>query len=219
MICIIPARGNSKRLPGKNIRELDGIPIINRVIQIANDSKLFDLVIVSTDSQKISDIVTGAIIHRRTPEISGDIPEDKVNIHIMSQYTNETFCRIYPFAALLTPERLCAGYKEILTGKYENVHECQEYTHPIQRALISDEHGKLFYVIPSMVSMPTQRLEPHYHDAGTYMFTTLEALDKPLAERKIKWIPVSEMAAQDIDDEDDWQMLEAKWRYKQALLK
>lgn len=210
MICIIPARGDSKRLPGKNIRALDGELIINRVIKIAKDSGLFEMIIVSTDSQQISDVVQGVFVSARPPDLCGDVPEDKINIFTARHYWAETFCRIYPFAVLLTPERLTAGYKEFLTGMWENVHECQEYTHSIARA-IDINRG---YLEPKYVSLPTEQLSTYYHEAGTYMFTTLKALNKPLAERRIKWMPVAEMDAQDIDDEGDWQMLEAKWRYK-----
>jgi N-acylneuraminate cytidylyltransferase len=218
MICIIPARGNSKRLPGKNIRALDGEPIINRVIKIAKDSGLFEMIVVSTDSQQISDIVQGAVVNMRPPELCGDIPEDLVNIHTAKDYGAESFCRIYPFAALLTPERLCKGYKEFLTGKYENVHECQKYTHLTQRAIELDTTGLMYegYRHPVYVSMPTEMLKPYYHEAGTYMFTTLKALDEALEYRQIKWMPVSELEAQDIDDEIDWKMLELKWQYKQG---
>ena len=209
MICIIPARGGSKRLPGKNIRALDGEPIINRVVKIAHDTGLFELVIVSTDSQQIADMVHGAVIHRRVPHLSGDIPEDKVTTSLAYEYGVDEFCRIYPFAVLLTPERLQAGYEQFMTGLYENVHECQEYTHPIQRAIDADMN----YEQPYYISAPTEQLQSFYHDAGTYMFTTLDALDKPLAKRIIKWIPVKEWEAQDIDDADDWEMLVAKyWR-------
>ena len=207
MICIIPARGNSKRLPGKNIRALDGEPIINRVIKIAHDSGIFEMVMVSTDSQQIADIVQGAVIRRRVTHLSGDIPEDWVTTSLADDYSVGEFCRIYPFAALLTPERLNAGYRQFMTGSYDNVHECQKYTHPISRAI----HLEDGYLTSEYVSKPTNYLSEFYHDAGTYMFTTLDALDRPLAKRIIKWMPVKEIEAQDIDDEDDWEMLEAKY--------
>jgi CMP-N-acetylneuraminic acid synthetase len=211
MICIIPARGGSKRLPGKNIKELDGIPIINRVIKTVWDSHIFEHIIVTTDSQEILDAIkyTVAEGELRPPELSGDIAEDKVTRQLAESLNQDTFCRVYPFAALLTPERLCAGYKQFLTGKYENVHECQEYTHSIWRAI----YEKGGYYSPHDVSDPTELLVKMYHEAGTYMFTTLDALSKPLAERVMKWMPISEMEAQDIDDINDWHMLEAKYNW------
>jgi len=207
MICIIPARGGSKRLPGKNLRILDGEFLINRVIRIANESGIFSLVVVSTDSKQIRDIVIGATVSMRHPDISGDIAEDEVLKWTTKEYWELNLCRIYPFAVLLTPERLQHGFLEFKSGKYDNVHECQKYGHnPVRGFYIG---GK--YEYPDMVSNPTETLEAYYHDAATYMFSHLGSLDKPPAERKIKWLPVKEWEAQDLDDADDWKMLEMKW--------
>lgn len=213
MICIIPARGGSKRLPYKNLNTLDGEFIINLVVKIAKASNLFDEIIVSTDSESIADIVIGATVSMRPPEISGDVPEDKVLKWTVEKYWGLNFCRIYPFAVLLTPERLCNGYKEFITGKYENVMECQQYGHPIQRSIWYFK-GKYQYFVPYYISLPTEELGAYYHDAGTYMFTHKGSLDKPLAERKIKWLPVTEQEAQDVDTAEDWEMLRMKFEWR-----
>ena len=55
-IAIIPARGGSKRIPRKNIKEFAGQPMISWSIQVANNSKLFDKIIVSTDDEEIANI-------------------------------------------------------------------------------------------------------------------------------------------------------------------
>lgn len=210
MTCIIPARGGSKRLPGKNLRKLDGEFIINRVIRTAEESGIFDNIIVSTDSKQISDSVIGATVSMRSQTVSGDIPEDDVLKWTAHKYWALNICRIYPFAVLLTPARIQNGYQEFITGKYENVHECQKYTHPHQRGFWMHDG----YILPKIISHSTEELETAYHDAATYMFTHTGTLDKPLAERNIKWIPVKEIEAQDLDDADDWEMLEMKWRNK-----
>lgn len=207
MICIIPARGGSKRLPYKNLNTLDGEFIINRVVKIAKESNLFDEIIVSTDSKQIAEIVIGARISMC--DLHKDGIEDKVLKWTANKFWALNFCRIYTFAVLLTPERLCAGYKEFITGKYENVHECQEYTHPIQRGFTLTGG----YTHPLKIRMPTGELVVWYHDAATFMFSHVGSLDKPLAERKIKWLPVKEMEAQDLDTADDWEILKAKWQY------
>ena len=210
MICIIPARGGSKRLPGKNLKKLDGEFIINRVIRIAKESRIFDSIIVSTDSKQITDIVIGATVSMRPGAVSGDIPEDVVLKWTAGHYWALNICRIYPFAVLLTPARLRTGFQEFIKDKYDNVHECQKYTHSIWRAIdeLMEKYG-----FPSYVSL-TEDILPMYHDAATYMFTDISSLDKPLAERNIKWLPVKEWEAQDLDDADDWEMLKAKWQYK-----
>lgn len=208
MICIIPARGGSKRLPGKNLRKLDGEFIINRVIRIAEESEIFDNIIVSTDSKQIADIVIGATVSMRPEDISGDIPEDKVLQWTSRKYWALNICRIYPFAVLLTPARLQNGFQEFITDKYDNVHECQEYNHHPLRCFDIDG----YYKNKIVVSYPTESLTPMYHDAATFMFSSFSALEEPLIYRNIKWIPVSEMEAQDLDDSEDWSMLELKWK-------
>ncbi len=210
MICIIPARGGSKRLPGKNLRKLDGEFIINRVIRIAKESKIFDSIIISTDSKQIADIIIGATISMRPKSISGDIPEDEVLKWTAHKYWGLNICRIYPFAVLLTPVRLRNGFKEFIKDEYENVHEYQKYGHSPYRAIYKGG----CYMYSCAISEPTEILAPLYHDAATYMFSSVSSLDKPLAERSIKWIPVKEWEAQDLDDADDWKMLTAKWQYK-----
>ena len=215
MIAIIPARGGSKRLPGKNIKVLDGVPIINRVIRIAQESMLFTHVIVSTDSSAIRNIVGDTCqVIMRPDRICGDVPEDNVLDDVISQYDTNEFCRIYPFAALLTPDRLRAGYLEYKTGNYDAVLECQKYGHPTQREFTLDKG----YIYHGIIGLPTGELLPTYHDAGTFMFTNTDSLNMTLAERNIKWLPVKEQDAQDIDDEDDWKMMEIKWRNKNAIL-
>lgn len=207
MICIIPARGGSKRLPGKNLLKLDGEYIINRVIQIAKDSELFTDIIVSTDSQGIADIVEGATVSMRPEQISGDIPEDEVLRWTAQKYGEQRFCRIYPFAVLLTSERLINGFNEYAKKDYEAVLECQKYSHPPERRF-TVEGG---YKQPEQVSLPTERIKETFHDAGTYMFTHVGAIEKPLEERNIKWIPAKEWQAQDVDTIQDWVMLRMKW--------
>jgi len=231
MICIIPARGGSKRLPGKNLLKLDGEYIINRVIQIAKDSELFTEIIVSTDSEGIADIVKGATVSMRPEQIAGDIPEDKVLKWTANKYGAEHFCRIYPFAVLLTPERLRKGFEKAMDPDpdptllpelgasvhyypYEAVLECQKYGHPPERRFTLSKG----YKQPSLISLPTERIEETFHDAGTFMFTQVSALRKPLVERDIKWLPVKEREAQDVDTWEDWECLCMKyeWRTKSS---
>ena len=207
MICIIPARGGSKRLPGKNLLKLDGEYIINHVINIANNSELFTDVIVSTDSEQIADIVKGATVSMRPDQISGDIAEDKVLKWTAYKYNSPDFCRIYPFAVLLTEERLRAGYKKYHSEEYDAVLECQKYGHPPERRFTMS----IGYKQPSLISLPTESIEETFHDAGTFMFTHVVSLIRPLAKRNIKWLPVAEWEAQDVDNYGDWRMLRMKW--------
>lgn len=208
MICIIPARGGSKRLPGKNLLKIDGEYMINRVIQTAKASGLFTKIIVSTDSQDIADIVKGAKVSIRPNQIAGDIAEDKVLKWTAHKYGAQEFCRIYPFAVVLTAQRLKDAYKRYIWSDKKVILECQKFGHPPERRFTLS----MGYKQPSLISLPTERIEETFHDAGTFMFTQVKALDKPLAKRSIKWIPIKEWEAQDVDNWDDWEMLLMKWR-------
>lgn len=216
MICIIPARGGSTRLPGKNIKLLDGVPVLNRVINIVEESGLFTDIIVSTDSDEVRNIVDNRCnVMMRPARLSGDVPEENVLFDVISQFRTEEFCKVYPFAALLTPERLRKGFLEYKSGTFDSVMECQKYGHPIMRAI---DGNIMQWIHPDYVSLPTQDLPISYHDAGTFVFTSTNGIIKPLSKRNIKWLPVDEWEAQDIDDGNDWEMLEMKWRYHNGML-
>jgi N-acylneuraminate cytidylyltransferase len=182
------------------------------VIRIAEDSGLFDMVAVSTDSDAVEWTVDEkALVIRRPPELCGDVGEARVLAHAMDCTGYVNGCRIYPFAALLTPGRLQYGFSAFNSNiELDGVMEAQEYSHPPQRSF--DCLGK--YVIPEIVDERTQSLERRYHDAGTYRFFRRSSLGEPLGVQYIKWMHVSPMEAQDVDDEEDWRLLEAKWLYQ-----
>jgi len=214
VVCIIPARGGSSRLPWKNVKKLFGMPVVNRVVEIADGSGLFDKIIVSTDSAEIARTVEYADVHIRPERLWGDVAEDEVLRDVVNRYPEtRIFCRIYPFAALLTPARLQYGFTALNSNlELDCVMEAQEYEHPIQRAI----RGNGKYNEPEHVHMKTQELWSFYHDAGTYMFFRKGALGKPLARRVIKWLPVSWIEAQDIDDMEDWEKLMMKYAWQEV---
>ena len=114
-------------------------------------------------------------------------------------------CSTYP---LVSVNRLRDGYEAFNELGIDAVLECQKYGHPPRRRFTLTKG----YVEHDIISAPTELLEDMYHDAGTFMFSTYHALDRPLADRNIKWLPVKEWEAQDIDCIDDWNMLELKYR-------
>lgn len=220
MICIIPARGGSQRFPGKNIIDLYGKPIINRTIAICRKSGIFKAVVVSTDSEQIAEVVRGsADVYFRPELLSGDSCETEVLKDFMDIMGKTEICRVYPFACLLTPQRLYAGFSVYRTLELQRytVMECVKYSHPTQRMLCKKTDGDLWYRWPYETLMnKTQDLEPTYHDAGTFMFTTREALDKPLGERNIKWLEVPEIEVQDVDTPEDFELLKLKFARREG---
>ena len=217
MICIIPARGGSTRLPGKNMIDFFGRPIIDWVIETAFKSRVFSAVIVSTDSEAIySHIATTSAAKpvMRPPELCGDKSETDVLKSVMDSEAVDEACRIYPFAVLLTPRRIKYGlesFEEGVRRGLDAVIEVQQYRHPPQRGFTLDNQLKIEYIKPEGVEQRTQDLPVIYHDAGTFMFTTRGALESPLYGRDIIGLPVGEMEAQDIDEWSDLELAKMKF--------
>ena len=117
MIAIIPARGNSQRIPGKNIRIFRGQPIICYSIETARDSELFDKIIVSTDDDLIASIAleAGAEVHRR-PYDDGTKGTQEVARDVLCHHYNDA-CVIYPTSPLLEWVDLALCYAQFLSRK------------------------------------------------------------------------------------------------------
>lgn len=220
-IAIIPARGGSKRIPRKNIKDFLGKPIIAYSIEAALRCNNFDEVMVSTDDVEIAEIAKqyGAKVpFIRSKENSNDFA---TTVDVLSEVLNQykildrnfiNACCIYPTAPFVTSDILNEGYKKMIIDNYDSVFPILRYSFPIQRALmIEDEKVKMFY--PEFLESRSQDLEPSFHDAGQfYWFKTsvLETLNKLWTDNS-GGIEVNELAAQDIDNETDWKLAEIKY--------
>ncbi len=222
-IAIIIARGGSKRIPRKNIREFCGSPIIKYSIESAISSGCFDEVMVSTDDDEIAKIARkyGA----KTPFTRSEKNSDDyattadVLLEVLSEYKKigkefDKLCCIYPTAPFITAEKI-ANAMEILQNNddCDSVLPVVKYSYPIQRSLkISD--NKLQMNWPENYSKRSQDLEDTYHDAGQlYCLKISDFLkNKILFTAKTMPIIVSELEVQDIDNEEDWQIAEMKYK-------
>ena len=173
-ICIIPARGNSKRIVNKNILNFFGKPIISYPIQIAKKSRLFKKIIVSTDSKKIANISIkyGAEVFTRPKKISGrNSPIVKTIEHTLNILKNSNIyprliCILYPCNPILKISTLLQCKKLLLESKVSSVITVGRYSYPIQRALKKD---KFNYFIPREKKNKfkmSQDLEQFYQDAA-----------------------------------------------------
>ena len=218
-IAVIPARASSKRIPGKNIRKFLGKPMISHSISTALKSKLFDEVLVSTDSPEVADIARehGALTpFLRPSKISDDYSGiDRVMAHavqwmIDKKWRIEATCCIYATAPFLKTEDLNIGLKLFKSGDWDYSCGVLEYAHPIQRALSKKKHGNISLIQKEHYYTRTQDLEIAYHDAGQYYW------GKPDAWLNQRPIFMSETIAQvmpswrvnDIDTEEDWRRSE-----------
>jgi N-acylneuraminate cytidylyltransferase len=222
-IAIIPARGGSKRIPRKNIREFCGSPIIKYSIEAAISSKCFDEIIVSTDDEEISQIAKkyGAKVpFLRSKKNSDDYSGTQdVLLEVISKYQElgknyDYLCCIYPTAPFVTAKKLISAMQALKTNKYYDcVLPVVKYSYPIQRSLKIDD-GKLIMNWPENYSKRSQDLESTYHDAGQFYLTKTSNFleNKSLFTKKTLPIIISETEVQDIDNEEDWKIAEIKYR-------
>jgi pseudaminic acid cytidylyltransferase len=226
-IAIIPARGGSKRIPRKNIRPFAGRPIIEYPIAAALAAGCFDEVMVSTDDAEFAEVAKRAgagVPFLRSAKNSDDhATTADVLIEVMKKYREsgrvfDLGCCIYPFAALVTPERLREGLQIMHANPDLNgAVPVLRFGYPIQRALrIKD--NLLDMIDQRHQNTMSQDLEPAYHDAGQYYWFRWDALvqARTLLGPKVAPICLGEMEAQDIDNEDDWRLAELKYQMRQA---
>jgi N-acylneuraminate cytidylyltransferase len=220
-IAIIPARGGSKRIPQKNIKKFNGIPIIAYSIRVAIESKLFDEVMVSTDDEEIADIAIkyGANVpFLRSLDNSSDCATT-INVlkEVISEYKInnlyfENTCCIYPCAPLIQVKQLYLAYKLLVENKYDTVFPIVKYSTPIQRAFKLIEN-KIEMFNPEMQNTRSQDLENSYYDAGQfYWANTFKMIDQEiLFTNNSGSIILDETEAHDIDNEIDWKITEIKY--------
>ncbi len=217
-IAIITARGGSKRIPRKNIRDFLGKPIMAYSIQAALDSGLFDEVMVSTDDEEIAQIARqyGANVpFMRSAAAANDFATtaDVLN-EVLGEYkkrgqTFDYMCCIYPCAPLVTGEKLRSAFAQMQEMGADSIFPTVRYSYPPQRALVLRD-GQPVYQYPEYALWRTQDLEPIYHDAGQFYFYKLETYGKGTAACKAM-IELSDLEVQDIDNLEDWEIAEMKY--------
>lgn len=221
-IAIITARGGSKRIPRKNIKEFCGKPILAYSIEAAKDSGLFDRVMVSTEDEEIAETAKryGAEVpFFRSEGTSGDFATtNDVLLEVLAEYEKrgerfELACCIYPTAPFVTAEKLRSAVEKLLAGDADTLIPVVQFSYPPQRAMVVREE-RLVFEYPQFLDSRSQDLEPHYHDAGQFYVFRTEAFlrNKRLMVGNILPFTVSEMEVQDIDNESDWEIAEIKYR-------
>ena len=226
-ICIIPARGGSKRIPKKNIKHFLNKPIISYTIKVALNSKLFDEVMVSTDDNLIAEIALkyGAKVpFKRSKKNSNDYATtfDVLN-EVLKDYkkNNLTFnnvCCIYPCSPFLTTDTLNKAFKLLNENKFDSVFPIVSYSTPIQRALkLTGKKVKM--INDNYLNTRSQDLEQSYYDAGQFYWCKVQKLlkNKKIFAANSGGLKISELDAQDIDTIIDWKLAELKYKLKSEV--
>lgn len=225
-IAIITARGGSKRIPRKNIREFCGKPILAYSIEAAVESKLFDTVMVSTDDEEIAQIARsyGAEVpFYRSESTAGDYATtNDVLLEVLKEYEKrgehyELGCCIYPTAPFVTAAKLRDAMERLENSGADTLIPVVAFSYPPQRAMIVKE-GRLVFEYPQYLDSRSQDLEPHYHDVGQFYLFYTQAFkqNRKLMTGDILPYVVSELEVQDIDNLTDWEIAEIKFRLMQG---
>jgi pseudaminic acid cytidylyltransferase len=221
-ICIIPARGGSKRIPRKNIRDFHGKPVISYSIETALESNLFDVVMVSTDDEEIANIslsIGAKVPFFRSKKNSDDLASTvDVLEEVISNYQKfgknfDNICCLYPVTPLTRISHLQNGLTRLNEG-YDSVFPIITFSFPIWRSLeINDE--KIKWIWPENASKRSQDLPQAFHDAGQWYWIKTEKLleKKQILTDNTGFILLDETESQDVDNDSDWKMMEIKYRF------
>ena len=223
-IAIIPARAGSKRIKNKNIKDIFGKPMIQRTIEILLKSKMFDMIIVSSDSKKIQNISRKAgakVLFTRPKNLANDFVgtfevinhtiNHLMSINILPQYV----CCVYPTSIMLKPSDIKNSYKKIREKNCDFALSVTDYGHPPQRGFYL-KNNSLRVLNKKFYKQRTQDLDKIYHDAGQFYWgkTSSWLKNKFMFSKKCFGLILPRHRAIDIDDKEDLYMLKKVFNNK-----
>lgn len=225
-IAIITARGGSKRIPRKNIKDFCGKPIIAYSIQAALDSGIFKEVMVSTDDKEIAEVAReygASVPFMRSATTADDYATTAdVILEVLKKYKEigkefEYVCCIYPTAPFVTAEKLETALRLLEKTEIDSVIPVTEFSFPPMRGMHITE-GKVQYVFPEYANTRSQDIQSMYHDCGQFCCFRTEHFLKEgkLIMKNTKAMIISGLEVQDIDNETDWKIAEMKYRLMKA---
>lgn len=218
-VAIIPARGGSKRIPRKNIKEFCGKPIISYSIEAAISSGCFDRVIVSTDDEDIAKVARtfGAEIPFTRPEQLSDDFATTLDViqHSIAWCENQEWkidviCCIYATAPFIRQRDIRYGLSVLEDPKVQYAFSATSFGFPIQRAFYLDSAGSVVMFQPENINARSQDLRGAYHDAGQFYCGKVSAFKGglPVFAEHSKPVLLPRERVQDIDTAADWSYAE-----------
>ena len=218
-LCIIPARGGSKRIPRKNVKSFLGKPMLAYSIETARASGLFDKIMVSTDDNEIAEVARqygASVPFMRSAETASDFATTAdVLKEVLAKYNEQgiefdNFCCLYATAPLVQSKDLVSAFERLQQSDFTCVYPVVQFSYPIWRCLDLAEDGTMTRHWPEYENSRSQDLPKEYHDTGTfYWYKTREWL---AGDIKVGGIEVDETTIQDIDTETDWKLAEMKYK-------
>lgn len=222
-LCIIPARGGSKRIPRKNIKNFNGKPMIGHSILTAKNSGLFSQIIVSTDDKQIAQVAReyGAEIpFMRPSKLSDDFATTgQVMAHAVdfmlknSDWQGDEVCCLYATAPFIQAADLQDGIIKLRQTQADFAFSVTSFAFPIQRALKINELGEISMLQPELFTARSQDLTEAWHDAGQFYWgKTIAWLEnKPIFNSHSVAVLLPRYRVQDIDTPEDWIRAEMMW--------
>lgn len=213
-LAVIPARGGSKRIPGKNIIPFCGKPMIEYALEAAKKSELFDKIHVSTDSEEICQVVEALgyeVDFMRDSSLADDftglVPVLRwvVNQYRLRDELYEQVCCIMPNAPLLISQDLVDAFN--IFNQQEGRHPLLVFARfpvPIEWAFRRNEYGFMTAVSAKSLTIRSQDLEHAYYECGPFNIWSPNHLlnDNPLTGQVLSYILPAERAV-DIDTQED----------------
>ena len=218
-VCIIPARGGSKRIPRKNIKEFNGKPLIAYSIEAALKSGCFDRVVVSTDDNEIANTAKsfGAEVPFLRPanlsnHTAGTLEVIKHAIEHLEQLGEqfESACCLYATAPFIQAETIALAHEQLKSSKAEYCFPVTSFASPIQRAFKITKQNRIEMFYPKYYKRRSQDLEEAYHDAGQFYWGKAEVFKqmKPLYTKFSSPYILPRYLVLDIDTMEDWKHAE-----------
>lgn len=222
-IAVIPARGGSKRIPHKNIRDFCGKPIIAYSIKQAINTALFDQVIVSTDDEEIASVARN--YGAETPFIRpSNISDDFTGTNAVAKHAIQWLqnqgqdikyaCCLYATAPFVQAKYLREGFEKLIQSNKSFAFSITSFPFPIQRAVRINKRGEVEAIFPENINKRSQDLEDTFHDAGQFYWGTAEAFLQNRVTFSTESVPVviPRFLVQDIDTEEDWYRAELMFK-------
>lgn len=225
-LCIIPARGGSKRIPRKNIKTFCGKPVIAYSIEAALKSQLFDEVMVSTDDEEIAEISKqfGAEVpfirsSKNSDDFTGtgDVAFEVLNKYLDLDKKFDIACCVYATAPLINKNRLIEGFDLLVNSEVDVVFPITQFNSSIWRSYYLDENNMVKMNFPKYETKRSQDLMNTFYDAGQFYWFKVPSFQQ-LQNKNIFGIHkgsiiLDDVEVQDIDNWEDWQIAEMKFEY------
>lgn len=225
-IAIIPARGGSKRIPRKNIRNFNNKPIIAYSIEAAIDSGLFSEVMVSTDDDEIASYAQkyGAKVpflrsgfNSNDFATLADVVEEVLENYEKQGILFDNFCCLLPTAPFVNELLINQTFNQFIEGNFDSLLTASRFSFPIFRALKKTPENRVAFVWPEYATTRSQDLGETYHDAGQlYWCKTVDFKNsKKIISDNCGLFLLNDWESQDIDTDADWQLAEMKYTIMQ----